>query len=143
MLFVQIDAVYAAMKRLGHTDIEVRISETGWPSKGDPNEVGATPQNAEIYNSNLLKKIQQQQGTPAKLSVPIVIFVFALFNENLKPGPTSERNYGLYYPDGNPVCNIGLQGYHPERGMESKSKVIIQVRNSITLSVKSFFTFCL
>jgi len=123
MLFAQIDAVYAAMKRLGHTDIEVRISETGWPSNGDPDEVGATPQNAEIYNSNLLKKIEQQQGTPAKPSVPIDIFVFALFNENLKSGPASERNYGLYYPDGNPVYNIGLQGYLPEMVMESKSNV--------------------
>ncbi|KAJ1408461.1 Glycoside hydrolase family 17 [Sesbania bispinosa] len=121
MLYAQIDAVYAAIKALGHTDIEVRISETGWPSKGDPDEVGATPQNAEIYNSNLLKRIEMKQGTPAKPSVPIDIYVFALFNEDLKPGPASERNYGLYYPDGTPVYNIGLQGYLPEMVIESKS----------------------
>ncbi|KAJ4846744.1 hypothetical protein Tsubulata_010227 [Turnera subulata] len=108
MLYAQIDAVYAAMKAMGHTDIEVKISETGWPSKGDENEVGSTPQNAELYNGNLLRRIQQRQGTPAKPSVPIDIHVFALFNENLKPGPTSERNYGLFYPNGTPVYNIGL-----------------------------------
>ena len=102
----------------------VRISETGWPSKGDPDEVGATPENAEIYNSNLLKRIQQKQATPANPSVPIDIFVFALFNEDLKPGPASERNYGLYYPDGSPVYNIGLQGYLPEMVIESKSNVL-------------------
>ncbi|KAG4986691.1 hypothetical protein JHK82_034313 [Glycine max] len=126
MLYAQIDAVYAAIKALEHTDIEVRISETGWPSKGDPDEVGATPQNAEIYNSNLLKRIEQKQGTPANPSVPIDIFVFALFNENLKIGPVSERNYGLYYPDGTPVYNIGLQGYLPvpEMVMESKSNAL-------------------
>lgn len=139
MLFAQIDAVYAAIKRLGHTDIEVKISETGWPSKGGPDEIGATPQNAEIYNSNLLKKIEQQQGTPARPSVPVDVFVFALFNENLKPGPLSERNFGLYYPDGNPVYNIGLEGYVPETTGESYSKS--KVRNSVTLTVKSFFTF--
>ncbi|KAK9127779.1 hypothetical protein Syun_016576 [Stephania yunnanensis] len=108
MLFAQIDAVYSAMKALGHSDIEVKISETGWPSKGDTDEPGASPENAGIYNGNLLQRIEEKQGTPMKPSVPIDIFVFALFNENMKPGPTSERNYGLFYPDGKPVYNIGL-----------------------------------
>ncbi|GAV85989.1 Glyco_hydro_17 domain-containing protein [Cephalotus follicularis] len=114
MLYAQIDAVYYAIKAMGHTDIEVRVSETGWPSKGDEDEAGATVENAKLYNSNLLKRIEERQGTPAKPSVPIDIYVFALFNEDLKPGPTSERNYGLYYPDGRPVYNIGLQGYLPD-----------------------------
>ncbi|XP_018719295.2 glucan endo-1,3-beta-glucosidase 14-like [Eucalyptus grandis] len=114
MLYAQIDAVYSAIKAMGHTDITVRISETGWPSKGDDDEAGATLENAHIYNENLLQRIEQKQGTPAKPSVPIDIYVFALFNENLKPGPTSERNYGLYYPDGTPVYSLGLQGYLPE-----------------------------
>ncbi|KAK7404844.1 hypothetical protein VNO78_05847 [Psophocarpus tetragonolobus] len=115
MLYAQIDAAYAAIKAMGHTDIQVRISETGWPSKGDPEEVGATPQNAALYNGNLLKRIEQKQDTPANPSVPIDIYVFALFNENLKPGPTSERNYGLYYPNGSPVYNIALEGYLPDK----------------------------
>ncbi|XP_022752559.1 glucan endo-1,3-beta-glucosidase 14-like isoform X1 [Durio zibethinus] len=114
MLYAQVDAVYSAIKAMGHTDIEVRVSETGWPSKGDENEVGATPENAGLYNENLLKRIEEKQGTPGKPNVPIDIYVFALFNENLKPGPASERNYGLYYPDGTPVYNIGVQGYLPE-----------------------------
>ncbi|XP_028756854.1 glucan endo-1,3-beta-glucosidase 14-like [Neltuma alba] len=123
MLYAQIDAVYSAIKALGYTDIEVRISETGWPSKGDPDEIGATQENAGIYNANLVKLMEQKQGTPANPSVPIDVYVFALFNENLKPGPTSERNYGLYYPDGTPVYNIGLQGYLPEM-IISKSNVL-------------------
>lgn len=114
MLYAQVDAVYSAIKAMGHTDIEVRISETGWPSKGGPDEPGASAENAGLYNGNLLRRIEEKQGTPAKPSVPIDIFVFALFNENLKPGPVSERNYGLYYPDGTPVYNIGLQGYLPQ-----------------------------
>ncbi|KAE9584181.1 putative glucan endo-1,3-beta-D-glucosidase [Lupinus albus] len=124
MLYAQIDAVYAAIKVLGHTDIEVRISETGWPSKGNPDEIGATLENAEIYNSNLLKRIEQKQTTPANPTIPIDIYVFALFNEDMKPGPTSERNYGLYYPDGTPVYNIGLQGYLPEMVIQSKSNTL-------------------
>ncbi|KAJ6403200.1 hypothetical protein OIU84_015173 [Salix udensis] len=113
MLYAQVDAVYSAIKAMGHTDIEVMISETGWPSKGDPDEIGSTPENAALYHSNLLNRIQAKQGTPAKPSVPINIYVFALFNENLKPGKTSERNYGLFYPDGTPVYSSGLQGYLP------------------------------
>ncbi|KAL2328462.1 hypothetical protein Fmac_021889 [Flemingia macrophylla] len=125
MLYAQIDAVYAAIKAMGHSDIQVRISETGWPSGGDPEEVGATPQNAALYNGNLLKRIEQKQGTPANPSVPIDIYVFALFNENLKPGPASERNYGLYYPNGVPVYNIGLKGYLPQMPMAAKSNNLL------------------
>lgn len=122
MLYAQIDAVYAAIKALGHSDIVVQISETGWPSKGDSDEVGATIENAKLYNGNLLQRIEQKQGTPAKPSVPIDIYVFALFNEILKPGPTSERNYGLYYPDGTPVYNVGVQGNFPVMVVQSTSK---------------------
>ncbi|XP_061339894.1 glucan endo-1,3-beta-glucosidase 14-like [Gastrolobium bilobum] len=114
MFYAQIDAVYAAIKALGHTNIEVKVSETGWPSNGDPDEAGATLQNAALYNGNLLKRIEQKEGTPSNPSVPIDVHVFALFNENLKFGPTSERNYGLFYPNGTPVYNIGLQGFLPQ-----------------------------
>ena len=138
MLYAQIDAVYAAIKAMGHTDIQVQVSETGWPSQGDMNEVGATPENAGLYNGNLLRRIQSGQGTPAKPSVPIDIYVFALFNEDLKPGPASERNYGLYYPDGTPVYNIGLQGYLPEL-LYSSSK--INVRTPFTLFCNSYYCF--
>ncbi|KAL5721275.1 hypothetical protein ACHQM5_013853 [Ranunculus cassubicifolius] len=122
MLYAQIDAAYAAIKATGHTDIEVKISETGWPSKGDSDEVGATPQNAGIYNGNILRLIEQKQGTPMKPDVPIDVFVFALFNEDLKPGPASERNYGLFYPNGQPVYDIGLRGYLPEMKTSSAYK---------------------
>ncbi|KAJ8440543.1 hypothetical protein Cgig2_028672 [Carnegiea gigantea] len=110
MLYAQIDSVYSAIRQMGHNDIEVQVSETGWPSKGDPDEIGASPENAAAYNGNLMKRIERNEGTPGRPSEPINVHVFALFNENLKPGPSSERNYGLFYPDGTPVYNIGLQG---------------------------------
>ncbi|KAK9058656.1 hypothetical protein SSX86_023498 [Deinandra increscens subsp. villosa] len=111
MLYAQIDAVYSAIKALGHSDVEVKISETGWPSKGDEDEAGATVQNAGIYNRNLMQRMQQGQSTPARPSQPIDIYIFALFNENQKNGPTSERNFGLFYPDGNLVYNLGVSTY--------------------------------
>ncbi|GKU93822.1 hypothetical protein SLEP1_g7385 [Rubroshorea leprosula] len=135
MLYAQVDAVYSAIKAMGHTDIQVRISETGWPSKGDANEVGATPENAGLYNGNLLQRIEEKQGTPAKPNVPIDIYVFALFNENLKPGPTSERNYGLYYPDGTPVYSIGLNGYLPQIIYSSSSATQIRALSVLNLLI--------
>lgn len=140
MLYAQIDAVYSAMKAMGHTDVEVKISETGWPSKGDTDEAGATPENAGLYNGNLLQKIQEKQGTPAKPSTPVDIYVFALFNENLKPGPASERNYGLYYPNGTPVYNIGLQGYLPGFDISASSN---NVRHVFSIICVTFTVFLL
>eukprot|EP00262_Sarcandra_glabra_P010095 TRINITY_DN2498_c0_g1_i1.p1 TRINITY_DN2498_c0_g1~~TRINITY_DN2498_c0_g1_i1.p1 ORF type:complete len:383 (-),score=15.17 TRINITY_DN2498_c0_g1_i1:536-1684(-) len=110
MLFAQIDAVYSALADLGHSHLPVQISETGWPSKGDEDEVGATPENARKYNGNLMKLLSQKKGTPMRPSSKLDVYVFALFNENLKPGPTSERNYGLFKPDGTPAYQLSLAG---------------------------------
>ncbi|KAI4312701.1 hypothetical protein MLD38_037501 [Melastoma candidum] len=110
MLFAQIDAVYSALAALGHKKVPVQISETGWPSKGDEDETGATPENAKKYNGNLIKVMTQKKGTPMRPDAGLNIYVFALFNENLKPGPTSERNYGLFRPDGSPAYSLMASG---------------------------------
>ncbi|OIW07196.1 hypothetical protein TanjilG_10169 [Lupinus angustifolius] len=110
MLFAQIDAVYSALGSLGYGKLPVHISETGWPSKGDNDEAGATIDNAKRYNGNLIKLVAQgnRKGTPMRPNSDLNIYVFALFNENMKPGPTSERNYGLFKPDGSPAYALGL-----------------------------------
>ncbi|KAL3499112.1 hypothetical protein ACH5RR_041844 [Cinchona calisaya] len=110
MLFAQIDAVHYALESLGFKNVCVQISETGWPSKGDADEAGATPENAKKYNGNLIKLICGNKGTPMRPNTDLNIYVFALFNENMKPGPTSERNYGLFKPDGSPSYYIGFNG---------------------------------
>ncbi|XP_072977523.1 glucan endo-1,3-beta-glucosidase 14-like [Typha angustifolia] len=106
MLHAQIDAVRVAIKKVGGEGIEIRVSETGWPSKGDENEAGATEENARRYNGNLMRLLAEGKGTPAKPEEPIRVYVFALFNENLKPGPASERHYGLFKPDGSPAYDL-------------------------------------
>ncbi|KAK4421452.1 Glucan endo-1,3-beta-glucosidase 11 [Sesamum alatum] len=108
MFHAQIDAVHSAMEKLGYKNVCLQISETGWPSKGDADEAGATPDNARKYNGNLLKLIAEKKGTPMRPNLNLNIYVFALFNENQKPGPTSERNFGLFKPDGTPVYNLGF-----------------------------------
>lgn len=110
MLYAQIDAVYSALSALGYANIEVTVSETGWPSKGDANEAGATLQNAQMYNGNLIQLLSQNQGTPLRPKLVLQAYLFALFNEDMKPGPKSENNYGLFQPDGTAVYNLGLTG---------------------------------
>ncbi|CAN6466302.1 unnamed protein product [Victoria cruziana] len=124
MLFAQIDAVYAALEAANHGKLIVKVSETGWPSKGDPQEIGATLENARTYNGNLIKIVAEQKGTPKRPDCPLEVYVFALFNENLKPGPTSERNYGLFKPDGTPAYDVGLDCARlgpPSKGDQSSS----------------------
>ncbi|XP_058728190.1 glucan endo-1,3-beta-glucosidase 14-like [Vicia villosa] len=108
MLYAMADAVSFSIAKMGFKGIEVRVSETGWPSKGDANEVGASPVNAATYNRNLLKRQMANQGTPLNPRMRLEVYLFALFNEDLKPGPTSERNYGLFRPDESVTYNVGF-----------------------------------
>jgi exo-beta-1,3-glucanase (GH17 family) len=108
MLYAQVDAVIFAIARMGFNGIEVRVSETGWPSKGDSDELGATIENAAAYNKNILRRQLNSEGTPLRPNMRLEVYLFALFNEDLKPGPTSERNYGLFQPDCSMAYNVGL-----------------------------------
>ena len=112
LLVAQVDAVYhaiAAANTAASRVVEVRVSETGWPSAGAANETGATPQNAARYNSNAMRLVAEGRGTPLKPGVPLRAYVFALFNENLKPGLASERYYGLFKPDGTPAYELSFK----------------------------------
>lgn len=108
LLEAQLDAVYAAMDALQFNDVKMVVSETGWPSKGDSNEPGAGEDNAAQYNGNLVRRVLTGGGSPLRPNDPLVVYLFALFNENQKSGPTSERNYGLFYPNEQKVYNVPL-----------------------------------
>ncbi|XP_024960474.1 glucan endo-1,3-beta-glucosidase 13-like isoform X2 [Cynara cardunculus var. scolymus] len=108
LLEAQLDAVYAAMDALQFPDVKMVVSETGWPSKGDSNEPGAGEDNAAQYNGNLVRRVLTGGGTPLRPNDPLVVYLFALFNEDQKTGPTSERNYGLFYPNEQKVYNVPL-----------------------------------
>ncbi|KAL6974180.1 hypothetical protein U1Q18_028362 [Sarracenia purpurea var. burkii] len=108
ILDAQIDAAYAALEVAGFKNMEVIVTETGWASKGDLSEPAATVHNATTYNYNLRKRLALKKGTPRRPKNVLKVYVFALFNENLKPGPTSERNFGLFNANGSISYNIGF-----------------------------------
>ncbi|XP_011044921.1 PREDICTED: glucan endo-1,3-beta-glucosidase 12-like [Populus euphratica] len=116
LLEAQLDAVHSAMSAIQYNDVKMVVTETGWPSLGDENEIGAGEANAASYNGNLVKRVLTGNGTPLRPQEPLNVYLFALFNENEKPGPTSERNYGLFYPSKKRVYDIPLTLEQLENG---------------------------
>lgn len=110
MFDAQIDAAYAALENAGFDDMEVIVTETGWASNGDQSEAGANVTNARTYNYNLRKRLALKKGTPHRPKNVVKAYIFAIFNEDSKPGPTSERNFGLFKADGSISYNIGFHG---------------------------------
>ncbi|CAN8269559.1 unnamed protein product [Cochlearia groenlandica] len=107
-----IDAFVFAMKRIGYPDLRIWVAETGWPNNGDYDQIGANIYNAATYNRNLIKKLTSDPplGTPARPGKILPSFLFALYNENLKTGPGTERHFGLLHPNGKKIYEIELSG---------------------------------
>ncbi|KAF3785205.1 Lichenase [Nymphaea thermarum] len=121
-----VDTVYSAnekvdvpgLQRVDGLDsaarIPIKVTESGWPSRGsssgsaaaDAKVYEATVSDASTYNQNLVNHVAQ--GTPKRPGTSVDTYVFALFNENLKPGAEIERNFGLFYPNMQPVYNINF-----------------------------------
>lgn len=101
----QVDSVFAAMSRLGYSDVPLLVTESGWASAGGG--LGATVENAKTYNNNLVQHVLRG-GTPLRPDARIPTFIFALFNENLKGGDPIENNFGLFFPNEQPVYDINL-----------------------------------
>uniref|UniRef100_A0A2P2QM17 glucan endo-1,3-beta-D-glucosidase n=1 Tax=Rhizophora mucronata TaxID=61149 RepID=A0A2P2QM17_RHIMU len=110
VLDAMIDAAYFSMKNLNVTDVEVLVTETGWPSKGDSKEPYATVDNADTYNSNLIKHVFDHSGTPLHPEVTSSVYIYELFNEDLRSSPVSEANWGLFHGNSSPVYLLHVSG---------------------------------
>jgi exo-beta-1,3-glucanase (GH17 family) len=105
LFHAMVDSMYAALEKAGAPTVRVVVSESGWPSAGG---VAATIGNARAYNQGLIDHVAH--GTPKKPG-PIEAYLFAMFNENQKPGDATERNFGLFNPTNKaPVYPITFAG---------------------------------
>lgn len=110
VLDAMIDSVYFSMKNLNITDVVVLVTESGWPSKGDSKEPYATIDNADTYNSNLIKHIIDRSGTPLHPEITSSVYIYELFNEDLRSTPVSEANWGLFHGNSTPVYLLHVSG---------------------------------
>ncbi|XP_054779000.1 glucan endo-1,3-beta-glucosidase 1-like isoform X2 [Prosopis cineraria] len=110
VLDAMIDAAYFSMKNLNVTDVLVLVTETGWPSKGDSKEPFATKDNADTYNSNLIKHVFDRSGTPLHPETTSSVYIYELFNEDLRSPPVSEANWGLFYGNTTPTYLLHVSG---------------------------------
>ncbi|OIV97128.1 hypothetical protein TanjilG_00157 [Lupinus angustifolius] len=115
LLDQMLDSLVFAMSKLGYSNIQLVIAETGWPNSGDIEEHGANVFNAATYNRNLINRMTAKPpiGTPARPGVVIPTFIFSLFDENQKTGPGTERHWGLLHPNGTSIYEIDLTGKTP------------------------------
>ncbi|ESR48214.1 hypothetical protein CICLE_v10003630mg, partial [Citrus x clementina] len=108
MFDAQVDAARSALNSLGYNNVEIVVTETGWPSKGDDKEPWATIDKAKDYYSGLITHLRSKAGTPLMPGKTTDTYLFALYDENLKQGPISERSFGLFKPDRTANFDVGL-----------------------------------
>lgn len=105
-----VDAAYFAMAYLNVTNVPVVVLESGWPRKGDSNEPDATVDNANTYNSNLIRHVYNNTGTPKHPGIAVSTYIYELYDEDLRPGALSEKYWGLFDANGVPAYTLHLTG---------------------------------
>uniref|UniRef100_K4AMI0 Glucan endo-1,3-beta-D-glucosidase n=1 Tax=Setaria italica TaxID=4555 RepID=K4AMI0_SETIT len=112
----------AQLDAKGYTDVDIVIAEIGWPYKGDADEAGATVDNARAYNGNLVAHLKSQAGTPRTPGKSVDTYIFALYDEDLKGGPESERPFGLLGKSSSTAAPTILTPSPPQQGMLQPSR---------------------
>ncbi|CAO2195824.1 unnamed protein product [Urochloa humidicola] len=97
-----VDTMYSALEKAGAGNVNIVVSESGWPSAGG---VGASTWNAQTYNQNLINHVWK--GTPKRPGA-IETYIFAMFNEDQKNGAETEKHFGLFNPDKSPAYPISF-----------------------------------
>ncbi|CAN6292311.1 unnamed protein product [Urochloa humidicola] len=108
MFDAMVDAVRAALDAKGYKDVDIVVAETGWPHKGDPDEAGATVENARAFVSGLVSHLRSLAGTPRAPGKSVDTYIFAVYDEDLKPGKGSERYFGLFQTSLTETYTTGL-----------------------------------
>ncbi|GMP92108.1 hypothetical protein CsSME_00042475 [Camellia sinensis var. sinensis] len=108
MLEAMVDATYNSIAGYNFSAIPIVVTESGWPWLGGTNEPDATIENAETFNNNLIQRVLNGSGPPSQPTIPINTYIYELLNEDKRPGPVSERNWGLFLVNGSAVYSLSL-----------------------------------
>ncbi|XP_015878757.2 glucan endo-1,3-beta-glucosidase 4 [Ziziphus jujuba] len=108
MFDAMVDANYYSIDAFGFSGIPIVVTETGWPWFGGSNEPDASIENAKSFNNNLIRRVLNASGPPSKPTFPINTYIYELFNEDKRPGPVSEKNWGVLFTNGSAVYPLSL-----------------------------------
>lgn len=108
MFEAMVDAAYNSIAAFNFSVIPIVVAESGWPWFGGANEPDATVENAETFNNNLIQRVLNDSGPPSQPTIPMNTYIYELFNEDKKPGPISERNWGVFFSNGSSVYTLSL-----------------------------------
>ncbi|XP_024522730.1 glucan endo-1,3-beta-glucosidase 12 isoform X1 [Selaginella moellendorffii] len=110
LFLAQLDAVYSAIDNFGFSDIQVAVSETGWPFTG---KSGASVRKSRSYNQHVARLCLSGAGTPLVRDRPIEVFIHSLFNEDLQP--SSLGTFGLYFTNKSRVFDFDTRTLQPSK----------------------------
>lgn len=128
MFDAMVDATYYSMEALNFSGIPVVVTESGWPWLGGTNEPDATLKNAETYNNNLIRRVHNDSGPPSQPNLPISTYIYEMFNEDKRPGPTSEKKWGVFFTNGTAVYSLSLSSSNQVTGNSSDVGVFCVAR---------------
>ncbi|KAI6699943.1 hypothetical protein NL676_014267 [Syzygium grande] len=106
---------------VSHDNIAKTVSSQ-WKNEASRSELGLEAEASARASSSASRGTELWGGRGRgrrrqRPQVDLTFFLFTLFNENKKPGPSSEHNYDLFYPNEDRVYDIpftveGLKNYH-------------------------------
>ncbi|GKD41626.1 glucan endo-1,3-beta-glucosidase 9 [Tanacetum coccineum] len=94
------DTLVTALTVAGFPQIDIVISQIGWPTDGAPN---ATVTNANTFTKGLLNHLRDKKGTPLRPhAMPLETYIYSLLDEDQRSitGGNFERHWGLFTFDG-------------------------------------------
>ncbi|CAJ1933983.1 unnamed protein product [Sphenostylis stenocarpa] len=98
------DAIYGALEKVGASSLQIVVSETGWPSKGE----FTSAKDASTYYTKLINHVSSGIGTPKRPGRYIETYLFSMFNGNQKQDRDNKQFFGLFSPDKSPNYQLSF-----------------------------------
>ncbi|KAK9705543.1 hypothetical protein RND81_07G065000 [Saponaria officinalis] len=98
-----VDCFVWAMEKVGVSNVDLVVSESGWPHDG--NGDFTTVDLARTYNKNFMNHVLSHAGTPKRPGAYIEGFVYSMVDEDLKTAGV-EQAFGMFKPNLEPNYNI-------------------------------------